>query len=173
VRFLSQNHLARDPTGEDSLVFSLSNTSHQDRSTFEVILGFPKLQDTNEQNLYVVPEFFHHMAAEDNGVLKCRIRPDATWTDDGSLDGSIDAKLKAVRALASDFGEDDWTELSAIDRARIQIIYVPAIRNAASQLTSFLKGRIWRTMHNAGTDATPTFLATRSRCVPMGLIWKT
>jgi putative ATP-dependent endonuclease of the OLD family len=37
-----------------------------------------------------VPEFFQQMAADEAGVLKCRLRLEATWTNDGSVEGAVD-----------------------------------------------------------------------------------
>ena len=63
------------------------------------------------------------------------------WTDDGSLDGTIEQKYWAVRTFGH-FAEADCIELKATDRARIQMIYVPASRDGASQVTAFLRGRL-------------------------------
>lgn len=109
----------------------------------EVILGFPEL-DGGDALGPAIPEFFHQMAADDNGRLKCRLRLEASWTDDGSLDGAIDLKFVAIRTLRRTFEESDISELKAIDRARIQMVYVPAMRDPISQVTAFLRGRLWR-----------------------------
>ena len=37
--------------------------------------------------------------------------------------------------------------MKPIDRARIQMIYVPASRDGASQVTAFLRGRLWRAIN--------------------------
>jgi putative ATP-dependent endonuclease of OLD family len=117
----------------------------QQRSlSIEVILGFPELLTKSEEISSSIPEFFHQMAAEEDGTLKCRLRLEATWTDDGSLDGTTEIRMWAIRTLAATYTEEETTELSPMDRGRIQMIYVPAIRDAASQVTAFLKGRIWR-----------------------------
>jgi hypothetical protein len=108
----------------------------------EAILAFPEL-DTEDDDHAAVPEFFHQMATDDGGQLKCRLRLEATWTDDGSLDGVIEPKLWAVRTFGT-FEETDCVDLKPIDRARIQVIYVPAARDGASQVTAFLRGRLWR-----------------------------
>jgi hypothetical protein len=108
----------------------------------EAIVAFPELDGEDGDNA-AVPEFFHQMAADEAGKLKCRLRLQATWTDDGSLDGAIEQKFWAVRTFA-DFAEADCIELKAIDRARIQMIYVPAARDGASQVAAFLRGRLWR-----------------------------
>lgn len=109
----------------------------------EAILAFPEL-DKGGAEARAVPEFFHQMAADDMGKLKCRLRLEATWTDDGSLDGGIDQKYVAVRTMDDDFSEDECTELKALDRSRIQMIYIPAVRDGTSQIAAFLKGRLWR-----------------------------
>ena len=111
----------------------------------EAIIAFPEL-DADAAGGAAIPEFFHQMAAEAGGKLKCRLRLEATWTDDGSLDGAIEQKYWAVRTFGP-FTDADCTELKATDRARIQMIYVPATRDGASQVTAFLRGRLWRAIN--------------------------
>jgi hypothetical protein len=111
----------------------------------EAILAFPEL-DAGGPNAGAIPEFFQQMAANNAGQLKCRLRLEATWTDDGSLEGSVEQKYWAVRAFGP-FTEADCIELKALDRARIQMIYVPASRDGASQVTAFLRGRLWRAIN--------------------------
>ncbi|WP_016890821.1 ATP-dependent nuclease [Mycobacteroides abscessus] len=90
-----------------------------------------------------VPEFFQQMAATVDGQLKCRIVLDATWTDDGSIDGVIEDQRRVVYTFDEDYG-DRWVPLRAGDRNRIQVIYVPASRDGARYVTTFLRGRLWR-----------------------------
>ena len=110
----------------------------------EVILAFPELDEEDVEASDAIPEFFQQMACDEHGKLKCRLRLDATWTDDGSLEGVIDPKYRAVRTLATEFKDDECSDLKAPDRARIQMVYVPALRDAASQVTALLRGRLWR-----------------------------
>ncbi|RVU18348.1 ATP-dependent nuclease [Methylobacterium oryzihabitans] len=107
----------------------------------EAILSFPELDGAAGHS--AVPEFFHQMACDQDGQLKCRLRFEARWTDDGSLEGVIEQKYQAVRALGP-FEDGDRSDLRPTDRARIQMIYVPASRDGTSQLTAFLRGRLWR-----------------------------
>lgn len=123
----------------------------------EAILAFPELDDPSS-NGGAVPEFFQQMAADADGRLKCRLRLEATWVDDGSIDGSIDQKYFVVRAFGP-FGEADCVDLKANDRARIQLVYVPASRDGSSQLTSFLRGRLWRAI-NWSTDVRGALTST-------------
>lgn len=111
----------------------------------EAIVAFPEL-DAAGAGGAAIPEFFHQMAADEAGRLKCRLRLEATWTDDGSLDGTIEQKYWAIRTFGA-YTEADCTELKATDRARIQMIYVPATRDGASQVTAFLRGRLWRAIN--------------------------
>jgi putative ATP-dependent endonuclease of the OLD family len=117
-------------------------TPNQRELVIEVILAFPEL-DSEDGDDTAVPEFFHQMATDDNGRLKCRLRMQATWTDDGSLEGAVEQKFWAIRTLGG-FEQKDCVELKQIDRARIQMLYVPAARDAASQVGAFLRSRLWR-----------------------------
>lgn len=120
-------------------------TPQQRRFVLEAILAFPEL-DAPVPGANAIPEFFQQMAADEAGRLKCRLRFEATWTDDGSLEGTIEQKYWAVRAFGI-FAEADCIELKAVDRTRMQMIYVPASRDGASQVTAFLRGRLWRAIN--------------------------
>lgn len=113
--------------------------------SLEAIVAFPEL-DVEDGPAPVIPEFFHQMAADDAGKLKFRFHLEATWSDDGSLDGATEQKYWAIRTFG-DYTDADCTELKATDRARIQLIYVPASRDGASQVTAFLRGRLWRAIN--------------------------
>ncbi len=110
----------------------------------EVVLGFPELEVDDPTGKDAVPEFFHRMAASDDGVLKCRIALDATWEADGTLEGAATETRQIVRTLEADYDDEDCVPLPAAERARIQMLYVPASRDGARQVTAFLKGRLWR-----------------------------
>ena len=101
-------------------------------------------EDEDESPVDSVPEFFRQMAATDDGELKCRFRLEATWTDDGSVDGTVSEDVRAVFTLDDDYTDDEWSPLRPMDRARIQMIYVPAARDGARHVPAFLKGRLWR-----------------------------
>jgi len=109
----------------------------------EAIFAFPELaEDDADQD--AVPEFFQQMAADEAGVLKCRLRLEATWTNDGSVEGAVDITYRAIRTFEPEFKDEDCSDLNAIDRARVQMIYIPATRDGASQVSSFLRSRLWR-----------------------------
>lgn len=99
-----------------------------------------------------VPEVFGHMTVGGPGQpLKLRIRLEATWTDDLTPGGAVEEDVRWVATLDGGF---DWTtcaRISPSERGFIQLIYVPASRNAADQVTALLKGRLWRAA-NWSTD---------------------
>ena len=75
--------------------------------TIEAVLAFPELDDDDDQGKDAVPEFFHRMAADDQGTLKCRIVLEARWEADGTLDGGLSENRWVVEVLegAPDFAE--------------------------------------------------------------------
>ncbi len=115
----------------------------------EVLLDFPELRtpsssDEHHGGAPAIPEFFHQMAVDDQGNLKCRLRFDASWTDDGSIEGALETRFHAIRTLDQDFDDSDCSNITTADRMRIQMVYVPSVRDGESQVASFLRGRLWR-----------------------------
>jgi putative ATP-dependent endonuclease of the OLD family len=114
--------------------------------SIDVIFSFPELEGLDEEATEdAVPEFFLQMAASEPGApLKARMRLQATWSDDGTPDGSIDEDLRWITTLDDDFEWDDCKRVQAVERGSIQLIYVPAARDGAGQVTALLKGRLWQ-----------------------------
>ncbi|MBU4198138.1 MAG: AAA family ATPase [Alphaproteobacteria bacterium] len=129
------------------------NPPNERRFTIEAVLAFPELDDPLA-DASAVPEFFSQMATDDSGRMKCRLRMEAVWTDDGSIDGAIEHTYRAVRTMGA-FTDAECSDLKPKDRARIQLIYVPASRDGISQVTAFLRGRLWRAISwSEGTRTT-------------------
>lgn len=111
----------------------------------EAVLAFPELEEQDASPLDAVPEFFNQMAASGEGEpLKARIRLQATWTDDGTPEGAIEEDIRWIRALDDNFEWDDCSRVQAVERSSIQFIYLPANRDATTQVTALLKGRLWQ-----------------------------
>ena len=120
-------------------------TSQPRTLAIEAVLAFPELaDDDDDRGKDAVPEFFHRMAADNQGTLKCRIVLEARWEDDGTVDGNLSWDHWVVNTLEETYGEENRTRLPGAERARIQVVYVPASRDGARQLTAFLRGRLWR-----------------------------
>ena len=99
--------------------------------SIEAVLAFPELRDDGDQGKDAVPEFFHRMAADDQGTLKCRIVLEARWEADGTVDGDLSWDLWVVDTFEETYGEEHRTGLPVAERARIQVVYVPASRDGA------------------------------------------
>lgn len=116
----------------------------RERSLFiEALISFPELQDSKQKMSIGIPQFFHHMSSNVDGDLKCRLRLEATWSDNGTGEGIIEAQLWALKSDEEDKGPDSQ-RVSSVDRGSIQFIYLPATRDGISQISAFLKGRLWR-----------------------------
>ena len=123
------------PVGEDS--------PPGERSlSIEAVLALPELQEEDGDHS-AVPEFFNQLAIDVDGHIKCRIRLEAKWIADGSPEGSIEENLWAIRTFGP-FAENDCIKIRPTERARIQMIYVPASRDGASQVSIFLRSRLWK-----------------------------
>ena len=75
---------------QDFHIPASENASPSKRAlTLEAIVAFPEL-DNEEGDHSAISDFFHNMSVtDDEGKLKCRLRLDAEWEDDGSIDGYI------------------------------------------------------------------------------------
>lgn len=111
----------------------------------ECVLGFPELDEEEDEDAQGVPDFFNHMAASGpDEPLKARIRLIARWIEDGTPDGTIEEDIRWITTLTDEFDWETLPKVSAVDRASIQVVYVPALRNATDRVTELLKGRLWR-----------------------------
>ena len=111
----------------------------------EAILGFPELAKKENSSHNAVPEFFNQMSASGEGEpLKVRIRLQATWMDDGTPEGAIEEEMRWILSLNEDFSWEECPRIQAAERSSIQFIYLPANRDATTQVTSLLKGRLWQ-----------------------------
>ena len=114
--------------------------------SIECVLSFPELDGLDDEAVAdAVPDFFNHMAATGPGEpLKARIRLQATWTDDGTPDGTVEEDIRWVNTLGDAYDWEECQRVVAVDRGTIQLVYVPATRNPADRVTDLLKGRLWR-----------------------------
>lgn len=105
--------------------------------------SFPELDQDGDDA--AVPEVFSHMSTTgEDDPLEVRMRLQATWTDDLTPDGTVEQEVRWVTSGGDDFDWDQCRRVQAVERSYVQLIYVPATRNAYDQVTSLLKGRLWR-----------------------------
>ncbi len=118
----------------------------QSELEIEARFTFPELEreDTEPDG---VPKLFRHLTVEqENGPLFSRIRLRARWTDDGTSEGAIEEDCRWI-IFPGEPDRDCWERcprVSPAERAAVQLVYVPASRDAARELTAVLKNRIWR-----------------------------
>jgi hypothetical protein len=110
----------------------------QERSlAIECRVTFPELDTDSTDSTTAVPESFNQMVVDEpNGSPFCRIRLDATWTDDGTIDGDIEQHLWWINTNSDDptVIPGNRRRVGAGDRARIRVIYVPAARDPRRQI---------------------------------------
>lgn len=109
----------------------------------EAVFAFPELDDPKAHPEQTVPEFFRHMTANEDGHLKLRIVLTSIWTDEGGANGTIKTERRIVYTFDDDY-ETRSTRFDDSAREKIQAIFVPATRDGAREVTSFLRGRLWR-----------------------------
>lgn len=116
--------------------------------SIDVVLAFPELSEKEgeeNQAVMTVPDFFLHMSATGVGEpLKARMRLQAIWTEDGTPEGTVEEDIRWIPTLKADFDWEKCKKVTPIERVVIQLVYVPATRNVAEQVTNLLKGRLWR-----------------------------
>ena len=118
--------------------FLPAGTSPEDtenRSLYlEVVLGFPELQNGTQDRSAVPPTFNQMVVANPGDSPFCRIRLEANWTDDGTTDGSIEQTLYWITTSEDPPSDDKKLKMNPQDRGLIQVHYIPATRDPASQL---------------------------------------
>ena len=100
----------------------------------EVLIDLPELADGTATAETIAPSF-RHMRIEREGVAPvCRLRLEARWEDDGTVDGDVSQELFWVDTIDDDPSENKRHPVSAADRGLIQLYYTPASRDAAAQI---------------------------------------
>ncbi|MBS8275599.1 ATP-dependent endonuclease [Thalassospira tepidiphila] len=111
----------------------------------EAVLAFPELGEDGANDPGAVAEFWRQMAAtEDGTALKARVRLQASWVEDGTPDGAVVEDMRWITRMDEEYVWEDCPRVSATDRSAVQMIYVPASRNANDQVKALLRGRLWR-----------------------------
>ena len=100
----------------------------------DVLIGLPELADGTATPETIAP-FFRHMQLEREAKPPvCRLRLEAQWEDDETVDGEVSQELFWVDTLDEDPPDDQRHPIAAGDRGLIQLYYTPASRDAAAQI---------------------------------------
>ena len=113
----------------------------------DVLIGLPELDDGTATPETIAPSFRHMQIEREGKTPVCRMRLEARWEDDGTIDGEVSQDLFWVDTLDDNPPEDKCHPVSASDRGLIQLYYTPASRDAAAQIratTGALAARLLR-----------------------------
>ena len=110
----------------------------------EVIVNFPELEGGAEASQAVAPAFSHMIVDSPGGDPFCRLRLEARWTDDGTVDGHVEQDLYWILTAEEPVPEDRKQRVTPHDRGRIQVHYIPANRNPAPEFRGVAKNSAGR-----------------------------
>jgi putative ATP-dependent endonuclease of the OLD family len=133
------------------------DTQQERHLLLEIKLVFPELDGEN-QNSNAIPEGFNQMVVDaPEATPYCRIRLDATWTNDGTPTGEVQQKLSWILTPSDDpeVIEQNRRVVKSNERARIRVVYIPATRDPSQQIrstTASVFGRLLRAIDWAGKD---------------------
>lgn len=105
----------------------------------ECRLDLPELEVPGSLDGSAVPSVFNQMIVKAPGATPyCRMRLEATWTDDGIPNGDVQQQLRWV-TTASDGPEVDEGKFNLVEgavRGLVRLLYVPAARDPEQQIRS-------------------------------------
>ena len=120
----------------------------EDKNLFiDVLISFPELADGTATPETIAPSFRHMQIEREGKSPVCRLRLEARWEDDGTVEGEVSQEIFWVDTLDDEPAEDECHPVSASDRGLIQLYYTPASRDAATQIrttTGALAARLLR-----------------------------
>lgn len=106
--------------------------------SIECRLSFPELRAGEPPDSPAVPETFNQMIVDGpDATPYCRIRLEATWTNDGSLAGDVDQSTSWITTGSEDpevIDNGHRRKVMAGDRTKIRVLYVPATRDPEQQV---------------------------------------
>ena len=100
----------------------------------EVRVEFPELAATGAEKDAVAMCFEHMVIRKKGETPYCRIRLEGTWRRSSTVEGEVEQDLWWVVTDKEDVKSTDKQRMSPLDRAKIQVHYVPATRDAVRQI---------------------------------------
>lgn len=132
------------------------------RLTIECRLRFPELDHVSGGTVFGVPETFNQMIVDEpEGTPYCRIRLEATWTDDHTVSGEVDQTLWWITTNSDDetiIQANNRIRVQPGDRSRIRVIYVGAVRDPEEQIRTTTGTSFGRTLESVEWNGADTLL---------------
>ena len=116
----------------------------------EAVFNFPELRTGTNLN-ESIPIMFKQLTIDDEGEEPyLRIRLEAIWNRGSTLEGTIDSRIYYITQSEKDTEilESNKIIAKSQDISRISLIYVPAVRNPASQLKNASNSILYRVLAN-------------------------
>lgn len=123
--YRSDFHLAADAEPDDRTVKDL---------VIDVLIALPELADGTATPETVAPSFRHMLIAREHKAPVCRMRLEARWEDDSTVEGEVSQDLYWVDTLEEAPADAKKHPLPPTDRGLIQLYYTPANRDAGAQV---------------------------------------
>lgn len=160
--------IGANSTGKSSALMALCKLFSENSS--ERLIGkkdFFQAEMTNQRTLYIeailetsidtteTPLFLEHYVVNDEGADPyLRIRLEATWEEDSTVEGAIDSRIYFITCTEDEeIGDEDRKPANRNILNKIRVIYVPALRNpnlqlrnvSGSMMSRLVKGINWST----------------------------
>ncbi|WP_066159863.1 ATP-dependent nuclease, partial [Halalkalibacter krulwichiae] len=102
----------------------------------EIKIEFPELENEGNDGEYSVPAFFSHFTVDSlDQKPYVRMRLEGNWYSDNTPDGDIQQRLFFINVPdGEEVTEESLLPVSPHQRSKIQMLYVPAIREPIKQL---------------------------------------
>lgn len=113
--------------------------------TIEAKITFPELKSQNAQEIKTIPEFVKRLVVEEAGKEPyLRMRLVGRWVQGSTPEGDIEQELYYVNVPYGQEEQDALNKVPIHHKKLIQMIYVPAMRDPASQLKNASGTLLWR-----------------------------
>ena len=100
----------------------------------DVLVALPELADATATAETVAPSFRHMLITRTDRPPVCRLRLEARWEDDGTVEGEVSQEFCWVDTLDEAPKDEKKHAVAAADRGLIQLYYTPANRDAGVQV---------------------------------------
>ena len=100
----------------------------------DALISLPELADGSATSETIAPSFRYARIEQPGEIPICRIRLEARWEDDGTVDGEVAQELFWVDTLEPEPKDDQKRPVNISERGLIRLYYTPASRDAAAQV---------------------------------------